>query len=261
MNLLTVENVYAGYGNKEILKAVSLQVEEGQMVGLLGQNGCGKSTLIKALCKGISYRGEVSVAGKDLKILSERELARLCTYVPQRSGLSIDITVLETVLMGFHPYLRMLESPDGKMKEKAKNILSLAGLEKEIASNYMELSEGQKRLCILARSLVADAKVLFMDEPDAALDFSMRNHIMQVVKNRVQKNKDGALLALHDVNLALSFCDCIYLMKQGEIVDCMYPSKDAVTEMEKKLSDLYGDVRLLSYETEGGAKKLVMVQK
>jgi len=260
MPLLEVENIYAGYGKKEIIREISFHAETGQIVGILGPNGSGKSTLMKALCKGISYRGSILLDRQDIQNMSEKELAKRCSYVPQKSGLSIDISVMETVLMGFHPDLGLLESPSEAMKKRAKEELKGVGLEDFLYANYMELSEGQKRLCILARSMVRDAKLLLMDEPDAALDFSMRNAFLESIYERVKNQQTGVLVTLHDTGLALSYCDRIYLMQQGKFVDEIKPKEDSISETQAKLSKLYGKIRLIEYTRENGKKELVMVQ-
>ena len=260
MSLLQVEALQAGYGKKQIIYDISLEVDEGRIVGILGPNGCGKSTMIKALCKGISYQGKVSVCGRDIKEMSEKALARACSYMPQKSGLAIDISVFEVVLMGFFPYMGIFEGPNKKMKNLVCETLSCVGLKKEIHSNFMELSEGQKRLCILARSLVAEAKLLIMDEPDASLDFGIRNHMIQIIKKRVAEKKTGVLLTLHDTDMALSNCDEIYLMKEGRIVNRISSKEESLSNMEQKLSELYGKVKIQEYFSEDGTRKLTMVQ-
>ena len=247
MSLLKAEALQSGYGKKNVIHDISVELLEGQIQGILGPNGCGKSTMIKALCRGIPYQGAVSICGRDIKKMTEKELAKLCTYVPQRSGLAIDISVLEVVLMGFYPHLGLLERPNKSMRKKACEILAQVGLEDAIYSNYMELSEGQKHMCILARSLVSDAKLLIMDEPDASLDFGVRNHVMQMILTQVKENNSGVLLSLHDTDLALMYCDKIYLMKDGRIIHSIKPQQDNISEMEEKLRELYGSIRLLDY--------------
>ena len=260
MNILQVEKLNAGYGKKQIVYDFSMEIHAGQLVGILGPNGCGKSTLIKALCKSIPYEGQVLIEGRDVQGITERELARICSYVPQRSGLSIDISVYDAVMMGFQPYLRMLENPNTEMHVKACEVLTQLGLKERMSDNYMELSEGQKRLCILARSFVSDAKLLLMDEPDAALDFGVRNHCMQLVSQNVKKYQGGVLVALHDINLALSYCDSIYLMKEGKLCGIVNPNNDPVEALEEKLSALYGKIRLIDYVDKDEKKKIVMVK-
>ena len=259
MSILQVENLCAGYGKKTIINDISITIEKGELVGLLGPNGCGKSTLMKALCKGIESEGCVLLDQINVNDLSEKELAKMCSYVPQSSGLAIDITAKDAVLMGFYPYLGIFESPGEVMHKKAEEILTELGLGEQVSANYMELSEGQKRLCILARSLVTDAKLLLMDEPDAALDFGVRNKILQMVIDEIKKRQSGVLCNLHDANLALAYCNRIYLMKDGQITNTICPDKDSVEYMEECLSDLYGSVKLLPYQIESETK-YAMVQ-
>lgn len=258
MSLLKVEGLSAGYGKNNIINDVSIELSAGQLIGILGPNGCGKSTLLKALCKDINYQGRVSICEMDVRDMSEKALARVCAYVPQKSGLAIDISALDVVLMGFYPRLSLLERPDKGMRKIASGLLEQVGI--DMHANYMELSEGQKRMCILARSLAVDAKLLLMDEPDASLDFLIRHRLMQIINERVSKNNVGVLLTLHDTNLALKYCETIYLMKDGKIVDRIAPKEDLVSDMEKKLYDLYGQVRLLEYVDEKKKRQLVMVQ-
>lgn len=258
MNLLQVEKLNAGYGKKQIIHDFSMDINAGQIVGILGPNGCGKSTLIKALCKSIPYEGKILIDGQDVRDLSVKKMAQICSYVPQRSGLSVDISVYDAVMMGFQPYLKLLENPVKEMHDKACEIIAQIGLKEQMMDNYMELSEGQKRLCILARSLISDAKLMLMDEPDGALDFGIRNHLLQMVSHKIENGQRGVLITLHDVNLALSYCDSIYLMKEGRLAGVMNPNADSAEEMEEKLSLLYGSVRLIDYAKEH-EKKYVMV--
>jgi len=110
--ILSVSEISAGYGKKNIISNVSFSVDEHSVVGLLGANGCGKTTLLKAVCGIIQCSGKIEICGQNTNTLNERQLARLCSYIPQRSGISIDISALDVVLMGFNPELKLLESPN-----------------------------------------------------------------------------------------------------------------------------------------------------
>ena len=163
MSFFKVENLTAGYGGKQVVNHLSFELEAGSLTGLLGANGSGKSTLLKALCGILPHRGSCMLEKQFLEELSSRELARLCSYIPQRSGISIDISVLDVVLMGFNPRLGLLEYPSAQMKEKARQALDRAGLAGREEENYLHLSEGQKQLCILARTLAAESRLLLLD--------------------------------------------------------------------------------------------------
>ncbi len=116
-SLLSVKNLSAGYGKKIVLNGISFEINPNEIVGLIGVNGCGKSTLIKSLCKSIPSEGEVIVDGKDVSSMSAKTLASHCSLVPQKSGLGIDISVLDVVLMGFNPRLGLFEHPDKRLGE------------------------------------------------------------------------------------------------------------------------------------------------
>ena len=178
MSFLQVEALAAGYGGRQVLRGVSLQAEAGQMVGVLGANGSGKTTLLKAVCGILPHTGGCTLDGLPLEGLSPRQLARRCSYIPQRSGISVDLSALEVVLMGFNPQLGLLERPTPAMRDKARAALAQVGLAGREEENYLHLSEGQKQLCILARTLTAGGQLLLLDEPESALDFRYRYRML-----------------------------------------------------------------------------------
>ena len=119
MSFLSVEKISAGYGGHPILADVSFQLEQGCMMGILGANGCGKTTLLKTICGILPHKGTCLLEQTVLEQLSARRMARLVGYIPQRSGISIDISVLDVVLMGFNPRLGLLE----RLEEKCRTWL------------------------------------------------------------------------------------------------------------------------------------------
>ncbi len=118
MNLLTVTNLSAGYAGKQVIKDISFFVAPKTIVGILGANGCGKTTLIKAIANLLPHTGSCQLDDTYLENASPRQLALLCGYIPQKSGISIDLTLLDVVLMGFNPKLSLLQSPTEQMKKK-----------------------------------------------------------------------------------------------------------------------------------------------
>lgn len=261
MTVLSAEKVSAGYGGKEIISDISFSVCEHSVVGLLGTNGCGKTTLLKALCGIIPCSGSVSICGKDIKRLSAKEISRLSSYIPQRSGISIDISALDAVLMGFNPELGLLEAPNSKMYERAGEMLSFVGLHDKAEENYLNLSEGQKQLCILARSLVRDCSLLIMDEPESALDFGGRYRMLDAVKKITEERSCSALITLHDPQLALNTCTEIMLMQDGRIISVIHPEKDSTEEIEKQLENIYGKLSVLRCTSGSGTQQLVLIKE
>ena len=238
--MLEVKNVSAAYGQNIILDGVSFSLEKGTITALLGANGSGKTTLLKAICGIVPCRGQVTLEQTQLLSLGAKKLANLVSYIPQRSGISIDMTAMEVVLMGFNPQLSLLQQPAASMKEEAAAWLSLVGIEKE--RNYLTLSEGQKQLCVLARTMVSKAKLLLLDEPESALDFQKRYEMFDRLRGWM---KDRAVLAaLHDPQLALQMADQLILLKDKKVDAVLHPKTDDRVTMERALSRIYGTIGL-----------------
>ena len=261
MSYFTIENLAAGYGKKQIVRNVSLSLERGRLLGLLGANGSGKTTLLKSICGILPHSGTCTLDGVSLEGLSAREIAKKCSYIPQRSGISIDISALDVVLMGFNPRLGLLEHPGKEMHERAVDALKRAGLSGMEQTNYLHLSEGQKQLCILARTLVTDSRLLLLDEPESALDFRFRFRTLEIIREWVQTGSRCGIVALHDPMLALNFCDELLLLKDGRRIGLLRPETDPIEEMEAMLSEIYGPISLCACRSRDGRKQLVMLKE
>ena len=223
MSYLSAKGITAGYGRQPVIHDISFQLEEGRLLGVIGANGSGKTTLLKALCGILPHEGSCTLDGALLEQLSARQIARLISYIPQRSGVSIDISVLDVVLMGFNPQLSLLEHPSKAMREAALQALRQVGLDDRAEENYLHLSEGQKQLCILARTLVSDSKLLLLDEPESALDFRFRYQMLSLLREWVSFGKRSAVVTLHDPVLALNFCDQLLLLDESGILGMLEP--------------------------------------
>ena len=160
MNFFSVKHLTAGYGNGHVVKDISFDLNKGCLMGVLGANGSGKTTMLKAICGILPHEGNCLMNNTRLESLSVRQIAKLCSYIPQRSGISIDIPAIDVVLMGFNPQLGLLEHPSKNMQTSAMQALEQVGLAEKALTNYLHLSEGQKQLCILARTLVSGSKLL-----------------------------------------------------------------------------------------------------
>lgn len=261
MSFFRAEAVTAGYGKTKVLEDISFSLERGSLVGILGANGSGKTTLLKSICGILPHSGTCLLEGTALEMLSARQLARRVSYIPQRSGITIDISVLDVVLMGFNPRLGLLQHPTRAMKALAIQALDQVGLGGKAQSNYLHLSEGQKQLCILARTLVADCALLLMDEPESALDFRYRHRMLELLRSWIREKQVGALVTLHDPMLALNYCDKLLLLSNSALIGELRPREQSLEEMEGLLANVYGPVTLLRSQNRSGKEKIVMLME
>lgn len=261
MSFFCVDSVTAGYGKSHVIENLSFSMENGTVVGILGANGSGKTTLLKSVCGILPHGGSCSLEGTVLEALSARQAARLVSYIPQRSGITIDISALDVVLMGFNPRLGLLEQPNQSMVEAAQKALQQVGLGDRAQTNYLHLSEGQKQLCILARTLVSDCKLLLLDEPESALDFRFRHLMLDLLRSWITENHIGALITLHDPMLALNYCDKLLLLADGELIGELLPRSHSLSDMETLLARAYGPVSLQLCKNRCGQDRIVMLKE
>lgn len=261
MTYFHVTGLSAGYGKTKILHNLSFSVENNCVMGILGANGSGKTTLIKAICGILPHSGTCALEGTAVEDLSAKQIAKKISYIPQRSGISIDLSVLDVVLMGFNPQLGLLEHPTKAMHTAAENALNQVGLADLQDKNYLHLSEGQKQLCILARTMVSGSRLLLLDEPESALDFQHRYRMLDLIRSWIGQTNGSAIVTLHDPVLALNHCDRLMILKNGTILEVLRPKTDSVAYMEAVLSQVYGPVSLHRIKNRHGNDVLSMLKE
>lgn len=261
MSSFRVSGLCAGFGGRRVLDDISFSLEGGNLLGILGANGSGKTTLLRSICGILPHEGECVLDGARLEGLGARKLSKLCSYIPQRSGITIDISALDVVLMGFNPQLGLLAHPTEAMTRQALDALERVGIGGMAEMNYMHLSEGQKQLCILARTLVTQGRLLLLDEPESALDFHFRYRMLQIIRDWVRHDSRAALVALHDPMLALNYCDELLLLKNGQSIGVLRPGSDSCGRMEEMLCEIYGNVSLTSCRDRAGRDHLIMLKE
>lgn len=222
---LELEAVRCGYGRVEVLHDVSLAVAPGELVGIIGPNGCGKTTLVRA-CSGVVplRAGVVRLAGRPLAAYRPRERARRLAVMPQDPALDFPFTALEVVLMGRAPHLPTLGFPraaDLAIVRAAMARLDVAGLE---ARPLDRLSGGERQRVLLARALAQEPGVLLLDEPTTHLDLRHQTGIYDVVRALAAERGTAVVSVLHDLNLAAMYCDRLVLMAGGQAVSSGRPA-------------------------------------
>ncbi len=217
--MLEVEGLGFAYGKRPVLENVCFRAAAGELCSILGNNGAGKSTMLKCLVGILSpQRGSVLVKGDDAVSLSRKEVALRMAYVAQRGDAPPGMTVFDAVLMGRRPHITWgVTGHDLRVVEEVMDSLQLEGL----ALRYLdELSGGELQKVVMARALAQEPAVLLLDEPTSNLDLKNQLEVMRTVKRAVGERGIAAVMAIHDINLALRFSDRFMLLEGGSILAC-----------------------------------------
>jgi len=202
-------------GSPEVLKDVSFDVAPGQFLAILGNNGVGKSTLLKCfnhILKPVS--GEVILDGENLLTKSTREVAKQVAFVSQ-SVPNTQMTVHDVVMLGRRPYMKWgFSEADHRIIHEAMHRLEVEDMRGRFLN---QLSGGEKQKVMLARALAQQPKVLLLDEPTSALDIQNQYQVLKIVREICHKDNVIAGVVIHDLNLALRFCDRFLLLKDGQV--------------------------------------------
>jgi len=248
MTLLSLQDVSVGYGEKAIVRNASFDLAEGEVCALLGLNGSGKTTLLKAICGLLPMQGgRCLVNGQDCTRLHEHKRARQISYIPQRYSELAGVTVLDAVLMGLNAKLGLLEFPSTSDREMALNTLEKMGAGNLAGEDFSRLSEGQKQLVVLSRTLLQNVPVMLMDEPDSALDFQARHRILGKIRRLIHSEDKAALVTLHDPNLALNYCDRLILLQGGEIAADISLVDTSKAAIQATLAAVYNNIVILEH--------------
>jgi len=210
--ILEMANISFNYpGSGRIVNDLSCAVREREIIGLLGANGSGKSTILKIAAGMLRpSQGEVILWNKPLKNYRNRDRAKLLCYFPQQLDVHVPFTVREIVGMGLYPY----EIPPAMTVDDA---MAMVGVGDKADAFVTNLSGGERRRVFLAMTLIQGAGILLLDEPLANLDIKYQIEFLKLLRSLKETRGLSVIMALHDINLALQF-EKVMLIKQGEIV-------------------------------------------
>ena len=235
---LSVRGLSAGYGGRTVLNDLGLDVNGGQILALVGPNGTGKSTLMRALSGVLPVRAGVAMLdGHDLLRLPPARRARLLAVVPQLARLPEAFSVADIVLMGRTPYLPLWAGESRADCKIAWRAMVRTGIDTLADRRVDELSGGEQQRVVIARALAQQPRVLLLDEPTAHLDLKHQVSVLDLVRSLARDEGLAVLMTLHDLNQAAQYAGTIALMHHGAIVAQGAPS-EVLTE--QRLSHVYG---------------------
>ncbi len=219
--MLNVRDLTCGYGGAPVLQNVSFTVPENGRLCILGPNGCGKTTLLRAVCGLLPHSGSVTLDGQDLTALPPRARAKQVALLSQAAPAAFGYTVGQTVAMGRYAHIRgPLQGPGPADRAAVRESLERTGLWELRARPVTELSGGQLQRVFLARALAQAPRVLLLDEPTNHLDLRYQAALADTVRDWAAAPGRCAVAVLHDIDLALSFADRVLLLDGGAVKAC-----------------------------------------
>ena len=228
--MIEMTDFRAGYRGEEKIRIDSLRIEPGQILGLLGRNGSGKSTFLKALAGIIPYEGSAVLDRTEMSAMPHRERAGRIAYLPQHllpAGMSV------STLAGHGRFSRMSFSKvmGEKDREAVRNALEMTGLWEQRHRRVAELSGGERQRAYLAMVLAQETEYLLLDEPAASLDVSHQIEIMELLK-KLSSDGRGIVITSHDLPQSAAYCDCICVIDRGRAAPAI-PAAELAGDKEK----------------------------
>jgi len=213
---IKAEDVGVSYGSHKVWEHINLEINEPGLISILGPNGVGKSTFMYTINKILEpSSGRVTIDGRDVMEMTFKDIAKSIAYVPQASGETFSMTVMDTVLMGRYPHSGYTLTEEDMMI--AADCLTMVQMGDFAMRNFNELSAGQHQRVMIARGLAQEPRLLMLDEPTSNLDIYHQIRTMRMLRDIAHKRNITVLVICHDLNIASRFSDRIIMLSKGRI--------------------------------------------
>lgn len=243
MSSIRAEKLTISYDEKLIVDSLAMNIPKGKITTIIGANGCGKSTILKALGRIIKQKsGVVYLNGKDIRELSTKEVAKKMAILPQSPQAPDGLTVSDLVAYGRFPYQKGM----GNLKEEDKKIIEWAievtKLEEYANTAIDNLSGGQRQRAWIAMALAQKTDLILLDEPTTYLDMAYQLEVLELLEHLNKTQKCTIVMVLHDLNLAARFADYMIAIKGGKVVSHGEPDKVMTDSVLKETFNIKAEI-------------------
>ena len=247
--LLEVRDLTKTYDNGyEAVKGVSFSLPAGKLVGLIGPNGCGKTTMMRCINKmHMPTGGDILIDGESVMDKTPAEVAKLVSNVPAEMTASFGLTVFETVMLGRYPYLQNMWWETDEDETMVVDTLKKFGVYHLQDRALNMLSSGERQRVMIAKAYVQNPRLMLVDEPTSHLDMKYKLDVMEYLRAMLKQNMT-ILVAEHDISLMARYCDLCIIMKKGELVAIGNP-KEVITE--DLIREVYEVEATVGFDREG----------
>lgn len=221
--ILETKNVIIGYRFKKknlaLTHPINVRIQKGELVGIIGANGVGKSTLLRTLCHlQPALSGEIIIDQKPLSSYTPKYLAQQISVVLTEKPVSTNLTVQELIALGRQPYTNWIGTLNPSDYQQVQEAMEATDTQELKNKKCYELSDGQLQSVLIARAIAQDTPLILLDEPTTHLDIQNRIRVLLLLKNLVSKTQKSILFSTHEIELALQVCDKIILIKKEEVI-------------------------------------------
>lgn len=239
MAILEMHDITCAYGEHTVVQQLSLEANPGEVLGLIGPNGVGKSTLLRAMARLLRpSHGKVVLAEGDIWHTSPRDVARKLAFAPQaNNGEHWPATIEQIIALGRAPHRGWFLPMTAKDQEATDRALTMVGLDHLRGRIATELSGGEQQRVVLGRVLAQEPTVLLLDEPTSHLDLKYQTDILGLARRLAHQDNLTVVVSLHDLNLAAIYADRLALLSEGQLVSVGSPREVLTSET---LSEVYG---------------------
>jgi iron complex transport system ATP-binding protein len=235
---LVINNLQFSYTDTLAIDDITIAVQKGEFVGIIGPNGCGKSTVLKNIYRALTPdAGSITLDSRNIVKMSYRETALKLAVVGQENEVPFDFLVEEIVAMGRSPHKKLFDPDTAEDARIVHHALEHIGMADMAKRNYRHLSGGEKQRVLIARVIAQESDFLILDEPTNHLDASYQIQIFDFVKRRSAEAGVTVLSAIHDLNMAALYCDRLYVLKEGRVVLSGTPEEVLTPE---RIFSIYG---------------------